>query len=684
MKRQIFLILFVLLLVAPGWAEKINITAQSIKRYPQEHLVVAQGNVKILYQDVKLVGERVSLYTHTKDLIAEGNVVLYQEKNYLKCERLEFNLLSKTGVAYRARGLFSPYYYVQGEKIEKVSKKRYVIKKGTLTTCSPRGGKGCKKTPDWCFKAKKFTIDVGGYARGGPVTFWIKKIPILYTPYLKVPVYKKRKTGFLIPTPGYDSHKGVFLSIPFFWAISDSQDATLTVTPYSKTGLRGTLEYRYIIDKDSRGYFWGDWMERKRPRREKWNILFKHHQIFKNDWRLLAKVDIRSDERYSKNYLDEFERRVERYTDSYITLTKNWWDAHFSAEFRGKKDLEYHFGETTYKLPEIEFSLLDRPLLGSPLYLEAENSLLRYEKKSDTYHISHQLVRVDLHPALSIPLSPKPWISITPKAGLRETWYSKSLEDDGNVRSNSNSRLLPDFSARMRGPLFTRLFGMGKDQALKHLVVPEVEYQYIPRKYQGDIPIFDAVDRILPQDTFTYSLTNWLYLYSKGSSKKLVKVKFEQSYYTHFDEESSPTNRPFSDLLVDVDTSILPGVELDTQATYNVYGEGINTWDVQANISRGIFRLHGSYHYKKRPEERFLIVEPGVKLGNFDIWNAWRYDLKDSYPREVEWKVLYQSACWSLTLDYFRIDNRNNNAANERKFSFLITLKGIGTVGKKR
>ncbi|HDD52757.1 MAG TPA: LPS-assembly protein LptD, partial [Thermosulfidibacter takaii] len=100
MKKLIFITAAMLLLLgAPEvWGKaKIDIKAASIKRYPQEHLVVAQGKVEITYQNVKLVAEKVSLYTNTKDLIAEGNVILYQGKDYLKCDRLELNLYTKKG-----------------------------------------------------------------------------------------------------------------------------------------------------------------------------------------------------------------------------------------------------------------------------------------------------------------------------------------------------------------------------------------------------------------------------------------------------------------------------------------------------------------------------------------------------------------------------------------------------------
>jgi len=684
LKMLIFITAAVLLLLgAPEvWGKaKIDIKAASIKRYPQEHLVVAQGKVEITYQNVKLVAEKVSLYTNTKDLIAEGNVILYQGKDYLKCDRLELNLYTKKGVAYRARGFFHPFYYAEGEKIEKVGEKRYIVEEGRLTTCSP--GEECEKTPDWSLRAKKLTIDAGGYAQGGPVSFWIKKIPVLYTPYIKVPVYQERKTGFLVPRPGYDSNKGYFIRVPFFWAISESQDATITLTPYSKQGLRGTLEYRYVIDERSKGYFLGDYMERRNPKRKKWSIYFKHKQWLKNDWRLLAKADIRSDERYARTYLDDLNRRVEQYTDSYITLTKNWQYTHFYLEFRGKKDMVNEYGETTYRFPQFNLALTPTPFFGSlPLYLEAENSILRYEKKNSNLNISRQAIRVDLHPALSMPINVKDWFTITPKAGLRETWYNKSLENDGNLRNNSQGRLLPDVEVALRGPQMERVFPLKEERNLKHTIIPEVKYTYIPPKDQHEIPFFDPVDYIPPQDSFTFSITNWLYLYTPKKTFRLAKVRVEQTYHAHFHKRTSTTKRPFTDLLIDVDTDILPKVTLDTQVRYNVYGEGITAWDTQARLTRSIFRLKGSYHYQKEPGERFAILEPGISLGPVDLWGAVRYDLKNHYPREREIKILYTGACWSVTVDYLHIDNRGTGTGTEKKISFFITLKGIGTVGK--
>lgn len=687
MKRALIIGLLFLAFVPKVWGQDhINVLAQSIKRYPLDHLVVARGNVEIVYQDVRLLAEKVSLYTDTKDLVAEGDTTLYQGKDYLKCDRLEFNLRTKTGVAYRAKGLFHPFYHVEGDRIKKVSEKRYVIENGSFTTCPV--GKVCKNVPSWSFKAKKMTIDAGGYARGGPVSFWIKKIPVLALPYIKVPVYKERKTGFLVPRPGYESNKGFFLSVPFFWAISESQDATLTLTPYSKQGLRGSLEYRYVIDKKSRGYFLGDYMNRRNPNRKKWSLYFEHKQWIQDEWRILAKMDIRSDERYARTYIDDVSRRVERYTDSYVTLTRNWHSTHFYLAFRGKKDMVKDYGESTYKLPEFRLSFTPAPIFDTPLYLEADNEFLRYQRKSSTLKLSTQLLRVDLHPQLSLPVRLKPWLSVTPKVGIRDTWYSKSREDDGNIRGDTYNRVLPNLGLALRGPQLERVFPVKKDKVLKHTIIPEIQYTYVPKKKQSDIPYFDFTDYIHPQDTFLFSVTNWLYMYTPKKAKRLAKVRIAQGYHAHFHKEAvSPlgvgsTGRPFTDLLVDVDTNILPGISLDTQVKHSVYGEGITSWDTQIYARKSKFHFKGSYHYQKKPEERFAIAEPGVKLGAWDFSSALRYDLKYHHPRERELKAVYEAACWSLTADYLNVDNRHSGAANEKKIYFYVTLKGIGTVGR--
>ena len=61
------------------------------------------------------------------------------------------------------------------------------------------------------------------------IVFEIKGMPILYLPYLKIPVKSKRQSGFLMPNiMTGNSTNGVVYTQPVYFSFSDSADATLT------------------------------------------------------------------------------------------------------------------------------------------------------------------------------------------------------------------------------------------------------------------------------------------------------------------------------------------------------------------------------------------------------------------------------------------------------------------------
>ena len=332
------LVLVMLPTLAGASSSKVAISARSLARMEDQHLVIAKGNVEIRYQDVVLTAQEVKLHTDTKDLVATGNVVLKENKGSLSCDKLEFNLDTKKGVAMRARGFFSPFYYLQGREIKKVGTKKYVVEHGSFTTC-----KSCvehpNKAPDWSFKSSHMEVELGKSATIHNMSGWIKKIPVIYAPYLKIPLQNERKTGFLIPRVGYSKTKGAFVKIPFYWAISPYQDATFTLIPYSEGTIRGKVEYRYNLET-GKGFLSYDYI-RKESERTQWSLLYNHDQRLPYGWRLLANADVQSDNEYKKEDQSNFERRSQRYSDSFVVLSKSWGNNYLSAEFRHKEDLLY-------------------------------------------------------------------------------------------------------------------------------------------------------------------------------------------------------------------------------------------------------------------------------------------------------------------------------------------------------
>src|SRR4030095_16077098 len=76
---------------------------------------------------------------------------------------------------------------------------------------------------------------------------------LLFFRFFAAAIRRERQTGFMFPKVGTSSSKGFYTETPFYWAISDSADATIAPLVYSERGPGFTGEYRYVLSNDQRG-----------------------------------------------------------------------------------------------------------------------------------------------------------------------------------------------------------------------------------------------------------------------------------------------------------------------------------------------------------------------------------------------------------------------------------------------
>ena len=149
----------------------------------------------------------------------------------------EQNRKSKSAVDYNV-----PYYFkITGSKIERKNTNDYYAFGGIITGCQ------CDEdeSPVWAFRADKIKVQREGYADLLHPVFEIKGMPILYLPYLKIPVKSKRQSGFLMPNiMTGNSTNGVVYTQPVYFSFSDSADATLTPDFIQNRGTRVGIEVR--------------------------------------------------------------------------------------------------------------------------------------------------------------------------------------------------------------------------------------------------------------------------------------------------------------------------------------------------------------------------------------------------------------------------------------------------------
>lgn len=139
--------------------------------------------------------------------------------------------------------LKSGNFILHGKKIEKVSEDLIIAEGAEITTCQD-----CPES--WTVYGQKVKIIPNKYVYIYSGFVSIKGISFFYVPYLVFPIKKKRETGLLIPKLELSQDDGARFRIPFFWALDEKKDMTLTPSMFGRRGFGSLFEYRQNVGEE--------------------------------------------------------------------------------------------------------------------------------------------------------------------------------------------------------------------------------------------------------------------------------------------------------------------------------------------------------------------------------------------------------------------------------------------------
>jgi LPS-assembly protein len=217
-----------------------HVEADSLRYDDATKTYQARGHVLITRGNQSLEAEAVDLNDQTKEANAWGNVRFVSGKDWLTGDRIQINLDTGTGTVYHGT-LFiqESHFYVRGNEIHKTGEDSYLVKDGRFTTCDGA-------SPAWEITGKDLRITAEGYGTAKHLALRAGSIPVLYAPFLVFPAKKKRQSGLLIPQIGDSNRNGLEYNQPFFWAISESSDATFYEHYMANRGLQHGLEAKAL------------------------------------------------------------------------------------------------------------------------------------------------------------------------------------------------------------------------------------------------------------------------------------------------------------------------------------------------------------------------------------------------------------------------------------------------------
>ncbi len=678
-------------LTLSGGDTPVSVLADQIESTGPD-LVTATGNVEITRGAGRLIADRVEINRSTGDAVATGRVIFYDGQDRLSSTRIEYNIRTGTGVAYDAEGFSLPYYRLSGERIERLGDSVYQIRKGVFTTCED-------DPPTWSFHVGSARADLDDYVYGTNGSFRIRDIPLLPVPFFATALRRERQTGFLRPTLGTSSRKGFIAKVPFFWAISDSQDLTVALDAYSDLGLGLNAEYRYILSSRAQGSLSGFFVQ-EFLRDDDTRGSFRIRHAWAIDPTLTLKVDVNhfSDDQVARDYGDLLDERSLQFVESNVFLTKRWSTWNFVANAFWYQDLTTPSAIELQRLPDLRLNAYPQPLPGVPGALWSLSTRLTNFVRD----IGSAGTRLDIAPRISRPFSPLGLFTFTPFVGGRATTYTKevvglqTLEPETLVvedtRDVLRTRLLGVAGANLEARA-TRVYEVNGRyiSRLAHQIEPRVQYWFVDGSNTDRIPQWDAIDGadqvflreqgLIEPTTRTnavyYSLTNRLLAKRSATDPgapptrwELLRLTVGNSY--DLDAGQRPVGPISSELILD------PGgyLRFRADASFSVY-DAESLRRANADVSLVLPRVTAAVGARYDEDARVEFIQGGAaaRVSRYlSLRGSTAWDVRQDAFVESRIGAEIRFQCWSIGLTYV------DRYRDEDEFRVTVDLLGVGSV----
>lgn len=687
-----------------------------------KHNYIAQGNVEVNYRNLVLKADKILGNDETQNIRGNGNVFFKQGLTHLYASRFQFNLDTQTGIFYEVtgetefelNGKVETGFIFKAKEVHKIEGDRYRIVGGFVTACED-------EIPKWSLSASRADFKVDQPVNLKHTVFRLKKLPVFYTPFLRVPTsQKQRATGFLLPSTGNSSSRGRSVSGAFFLTLGRSANLLTRAEYYSKRGPAGGLDFEARPTEHSSisalGYFALDRLGFGGQ-----NAKVKADAQLDNGFRAVANVDIVSSQSFRQVYGDNFNTISQPDEISSGFLTRNF--ARDSFNVFGERRANFFAGErgvTSRTFPSLNLNGLRRRLKDWPIYFSYNTSLEGLSRSDAQLSTPPMVQRFDFYPRLTLPIIQWSGISLTPSVGWRETFYSNriDLNSPSGVGPRNLIRSALDFELEWNGPGLQKIFQTGEHR-FKHLIEPAVTYRYITGINEFSETIhFDEKDILSNTNELEYVLNNRFFARRQASdggttTAEFLSLSIGQKYF--FDPTFGgalvsgrrnvffPLNTLSAFAYLDNNRRVSPIMSrlrftpaqrytLDFRADYDPEVQRLRASSITSRVHvSGNFLDLTYYNTRNLPPTQFSSNQIRARLGRSSPQGisaavSFIYDFNAKLRQYSTAQLAYNWDCCGLSVQLRQVglSQFDPRLVNESQLRFSFFLKNIGSFGTLR
>ena len=540
----------------------------------------------------------------------------------------------------------------------------------------------------WSIYFRRLKIDrKSDDAIGHHAVFRVHKIPVFYSPYLRLPLGNRRQSGFLVPDFGNNDKTGSTFSLPYYFNLAPSYDATLTPRWLESRGVQIGTEFRYL-GKTFAGQAEVDYLSGDRLAGIDRSFTTLHHEYRPRE-NLTATIDYQQVS--DSNYFVDLEGNNLESSPTHLPQR-------LQIEYRPRgwaiagQITNYQVLDTTLtpteqpyqRVPQIGVQMDPRFNSGFTTTLSMQYGRFEHPNAS-----VESATRINLDPGIRYPIY-RPWGYLVPRLSGFYTAYT-----DRTI--GSDTALSTAIFSIDAGLNFSRkaLGSSGWHQTLE----PRLFYVYSPYVDQSSLPIFDTAkaefnfDSLFRENRFlggdligdanqlTLALgSRWL----DANDNDRFQAHIGQIFY-------------FQDRKV-----VLPSAPVETQSHSETVAElsGIlsdhwyarSTWAIDAdsgsaNQTRQFLQYQPSadrilslgYRYVQGDGESVDLSGQWKFNPRWTLFSRLQYALNNDTNLDSYAGFRYQACCWALqAMASRRVDNTGQQVSG---MEFRLTLRGFGASG---
>jgi LPS-assembly protein len=551
--------------VVPPPQKGVPVRIAAREQGKQGDLWTLSGDVEIDYRDYIVRADTITYNEATGEVVATGHLQLEggPDNERIEASHGTIDLDQETAHLYDVTGMIGVHRYgtttkpaapsafinapsptiklantsnpfiMTGREVFKDGPQRYRVLGGSMTSCQ-------LPDPDWRLISSRINV-IDGKATARSSWFTLLKVPLFFLPYVTHAVNtESRQTGFLVPTFGTSSVKGVVLGEEFYWVINRGADLTFGSEYYSKRGFAPRAEFRYRgRGQDFLTVNFHALLDRGLPsgmpgvpptNQNGQDLIVSGRHDFTPQTRAVSDIEYLSSYVYRQAFEENF---------SIATSSEVKSDAFLLHQNRGISSSLYLARYQSFQsdaagdeirilhLPSVQAEAVDHSFgraWNGLQFLWGFQSALDLLTRSEPLFHARNVVRIDLNPHLAVPFSAGGW-TFRPVIGGRETFYSRSELLPSPFNGSVSPTLQPgslnraDFEAGfdIRPPALQRDFSVPWLQKLmggelRHTIEPDVQYRYVTgiNKFNSVLR-FDDRDVASDTNEIEYSLTQRLF-----------------------------------------------------------------------------------------------------------------------------------------------------------------------------